>query len=243
MNLPKMIMFDYGHTLLYEKDFDGERGSRALLQYAAKNKNNLSSTELHAFANKIFTQTGDVRSLGYELHNRMFDKFICEYLEIEFSLSPLETETVFWNAAAQGEIMPNTDKMIDYINSVGIRSGVISNISFSGEALAGSINRLLPNNRFEFIIASSEYMFRKPNKMLFELALKKAGLEPEDVWFCGDSAQADIAGAASVGIFPVWYKSELECSYRSKADNETPACEHLRIGDWTELINVLKNCI
>lgn len=100
----------------------------------------------------------------------------------------------------------NADKMLDYINDRDIRSGVISNIGWSGSALTERINRLLPKNKFEFIIASSDYMFRKPSPMIFELALKKAGLNASDVWFCGDNIKADIEGSAGVGIFPVWYE-------------------------------------
>ena len=39
---------------------------------------------------------------------------------------------------------------------------------------------------------SCEYVFRKPNPLLFELALKKAGLPASDVWFCGDNMTARI---------------------------------------------------
>ena len=50
---------------------------------------------------------------------------------------------------------------------------------------AERINRLLPKNNFEFIITSSNYIFRKPHKRLFDLALEKAGLRPEEVWYIG----------------------------------------------------------
>lgn len=48
-------------------------------------------------------------------------------------------------------------------------------------------------------------MFRKPNKHVFVLALKKAGLPPEDVWYIGDNYLCDVVGARNIGIFPVWY--------------------------------------
>lgn len=51
----------------------------------------------------------------------------------------------------------------------------------------------------------SEYMYRKPNRRIFELALEKAGLEAADVWYIGDQYQCDIVGAANAGLFPVWY--------------------------------------
>jgi putative hydrolase of the HAD superfamily len=82
-------------------------------------------------------------------------------------------------------------------------------------------------------------MIRKPNPMLFELALRKARLEAQDVWFCGDSPTADIAGASSVGLFPVWYEDlAMENPFREK-NSKLPECEHLHIHDWRELIEVL----
>ena len=56
-------------------------------------------------------------------------------------------------------------------------------------------DRLLPNNHFEFIISSSDYMIRKPDKRLFEIALLKSGLTADKVWYCGDSIYCDVNGA------------------------------------------------
>ena len=36
----KAILFDYGHTLLYEPGWDAVRGNEALLKYVTKNPNN-----------------------------------------------------------------------------------------------------------------------------------------------------------------------------------------------------------
>lgn len=66
----------------------------------------------------------------------------------------------------------------------------------------------MPDSRFEFVIASSEYMVRKPNPRIFRLALQKAGLSPDRVWFCGDNVRADVEGAHAAGLFPVWYEGE-----------------------------------
>jgi len=33
MNKPKMIIFDYGHTLLYEPDFDFVRGEKEVYKH------------------------------------------------------------------------------------------------------------------------------------------------------------------------------------------------------------------
>lgn len=53
---------------------------------------------------------------------------------------------------------------------------MISNNCFSGNALKGLFDRLLPGNRFEFVLASSDYLFRKPDGIMFEIGLRKAKL-------------------------------------------------------------------
>jgi len=237
---PEMIIFDYGNTLLNEPDSDFLRGEQALFGYIKSNKNNLTSEYVNAFAQRLIEETGRVRKQGFEIHERQFQRLVYEYLEIELSISYEEAERVFWDGVTPGAVMPGAGKMIDYINSRGIRSGVISNIMFSGKALSERLNRLLSNNRFEFVIASSEYALRKPGPMLFALALKKAGLEAEKVWFCGDNPQADVAGAAQVGIFPVWYDNDTECDYRDRAKETPPVCRHLYIKEWDEMIEILE---
>lgn len=242
MKLPEIIMFDFGNTLIYESGFDGVRGTRAVLEYATSNKHSLSAEEVSKVSNELFERIGrDARDNGIEIHNHVFQKLLYEYLDITIPLSQKTIERIFWDNAAPASIMPNADKMIDYINGRSIRSGVISNISFSGDSLANRINSLLPNNNFEFIIASSEYAFRKPNPIIFKLALKKAGLQANQVWFCGDNVYADINGASSVGIFPVWYQSHHEFSYSKDENNIVPICEHLHISDWMEFIEVLES--
>lgn len=241
INKPKMILFDYGHTLLYEPGYDFLRGEQALFPYITKNKYNLTPEEVSAFAGKLFETFGDVRRIGMELHERQFQRMLYEYLGIAFSISYEEAELIQWSAISPGAIMPRADKMIDYINEKGILSGVISNIGWSRNALRERFARLLPNNRFAFIITSSEYGFRKPSPFLFDLALKKADLSPEDVWFCGDNPQADVEGAAQVGIFPVWYDNDTQKDYKDRSDETPPQCEHLHIKEWHELIETIEN--
>ena len=87
---------------------------------------------------------------------------------------------------------------------------------------------MLPDHSFEFIIATSAYMFRKPNKRIFELALEKAALRPEDVWYIGDQYQCDVVGAKNAGIFPVWYIGAIDLPYTEDAST-------LTISHWNEL--------
>ncbi len=135
---------------------------------------------------------------------------------------------------------PNVMEMLEYLGRNHIRSGVISNIGWSGYALRRRMNILLPGNEFEFVIASSEYGVRKPDKRIFELALKKAGLSPEEVWYCGDTFEMDIAGAHNVGIFPVYYQGELADGPERNREPQHTMFAYASISDWMELIEMIE---
>ncbi|MGI6742433.1 MAG: HAD family hydrolase [Eubacteriales bacterium] len=236
-----MIIFDYGHTLCYEPGWDSLRGEMALFKYIKNNKTNATPEQVAEYSNCLFEKIDIARENGLEIHERQFRRFIYEYFGIELTISFEQAEQIFWNAAAPGEIMPDADKILDYLNGKGIRSAVISNIGWSGNALHERLNRLLPNNRFEFVIASSEYVFRKPEPPLFELAIRKSGLTAADIWYCGDNPQADINGAAGVGIYPVWYDHPIDCYYRDKSKETMPLYEHFHIHKWDDLIEKLED--
>ena len=147
MKKPEMIFFDYGRTLLYEPDFDSRRGNAELMKYITKNPNNCTIDDILAEVETVFGEIESIRkNQGYDISARVGHRLVFEHLGIEFSLTPLEHETVFWTAASFGAVMPYADKMLEFLKNEGIRSAVISNNGWSGEALKERIDRLLPDN-------------------------------------------------------------------------------------------------
>ncbi|MBR5114328.1 MAG: HAD family hydrolase [Oscillospiraceae bacterium] len=242
MKYPKMIIFDYGHTLLWEPGWDPERGDRALFEHITRNPGGYSLEEIRKQAEIIFNDTRmSLRELGIEMSARTRDKVLYELLGIELSLTPLEMETVFWDGASPGDVMPGAAEMLDFINSKGIRSAVISNLTFSGEALKRRLDRLLPRNRFEFVMTSSDYMFRKPSKVLFDTAVRKSGLTPGEIWYCGDQPRKDVGGPHGAGIFPVWYDNgSIPGPGREIIADYAPPFEFLHIREWRGMTDVLE---
>ncbi len=243
MKKPEMILFDYGQTLLYEPGFDGRRCEEAAYPYIVENSQNLTVEQIYGHMQRMFGQIQMQRDSGIEIHEWHLMRLVYEYLGIKFRISYEELEEIQWNAASEGAVMPYTEEMLDYLNENGIRTAVISNIGWSGNALTNRVNRLLPRNRFEFIMASSEYVIRKPNKMLFEVGLRKAGLPAEQVWYCGDSIQNDVVGAHDAGMYPVLYEGdapEHDNPYRNRNAGLAVDFAHLHIHDWREMIAVLR---
>lgn len=233
MEIPQMILFDYAQTLIAERKFDGVKGTEAVLQYAVKNKYHLSAEQVQAKANEINREFGrfdpEKRHLfQIEIPNTMFTPYLYESLGIEIALSNSEIDTVFWNAAATGMPTEGIRDFLEYVKGKGIRTGVISNISFDPSVVIERINRLLPENTFEFMITSSNYMFRKPNKRIFDLALEKAGLQPGKAWYIGDQYVCDVKGALNAGLLPVWYIGAIDLPY-------TEDKNILTVKTWSEL--------
>lgn len=242
MRKPKMILFDFGDTLLSAKYFDGIKGTQAVLDTCVKNPDSITAEHIQRLAEELNDDIGryDPKTSHlclFEIHNHQFTNYLYDYFKLERIVSPLQLETVFWDAASPVSLTDNITEFLDYLKEVNIRTGVISNISFSGHALASKINKFLPNNSFEFIIATSEYVFRKPHRRIFEIALKKAELLPHDVWYCGDNAICDVDGARNVGFTPIWYKGAF------KDYNHIPQKECLTVYNWLELKTKIYNKI
>lgn len=223
ISLPKMILFDYGQTLVNERKFDGVKGTAEVMNYAVKNKHNYTAEDVQNAANAINDELGrydPARShlIQVEVPNCMFSPYLYESMGIELALSNKEREQIFWDAASPGAPTEGMLEFLDFLKKQGIRTGVISNITYCGEAVKDRIDNVVIGHDFEFIIATSEYMFRKPNKRIFQLALEKADLNPEDVWYIGDNYECDVVGARNAGIFPVWYVGAKEATYAEKED-------------------------
>ncbi len=236
MKKPEMIIFDWGGTLV-KGSFDGHKGTKAVLN-SALNTNGCTAEEVQLFAEEMNTDFGRVCDYSkeqpvVEVHQHKFQRFLYEYFDITFDKSEYEIEEIFFRNCHE---ICNTDGIsdfLDFLHEQGIRTGVISNIDFTEVCLKRCINEMLPDNHFEFIIASSEYVYRKPHKRIFELALRKADLTADKVWYCGDNVCCDVLGAAGCGITPVWYNGALH------SEQEPPDVDCIVISDWSTLQNII----
>lgn len=241
---PKMILFDYGGTLLCEPGWDMLRGEKALFEHIEANPHHYTPEELCAWEQAYFRSLQPVRDAGAELTEIQMLRLKYELHGITLSISYEEAESVFWNHTAplsEKCLYPHVREMLDWLNVRGIRTGVISNIGWTGAALRRRIGALLPNHPFEFILASSDYGLRKPDSRLFQVALEKAALKPEEVWFFGDTYDTDVKGARSAGLKAFFYQGRAEGGMPRKPVPEGFETDVPVITDWTALIELLSS--
>ena len=240
MRKPKMILFDYAHTLAWEPQPDFIRGEKAVFAHVQDNPRHVTPEEAARLGTELFLAARDCRHSNWELHQHQYLRLKYDLLGLTFDLPTADIEKLLWTAACPGEVMPGVQEMLAELRTRGIRTGVISNLSWSGEALADRLRSLLPEHDFEFVISSSDVAVRKPNPLIFQAALAKAGLSPDDVWFCGDQIDADVFGAQAAGIFPVWYEDlTIPNAFAKKNAGLAITGDHLHIHHWRELIAAL----
>lgn len=243
MRKPEMILFDYGHTLCYEPVQDYPAGWAAVMAHAVENPRGVTAEELSSLCtetyNKLYAQ---MRPLELETDGYKLDESIYECLGLKFDVPLSELEYIRWCATEPIYPMEGIGDFLALCRELGVRTAVISNLSYSGGVLRRRIDETLPFHNFEFILASSEGVFRKPSEWIFRRAMARAGLGAEQCWFVGDDVRCDIEGAARSGIWPVWYKSPLKCTYKPEP-KMPPQCDCLKVESWDELGGVLRGLI
>ena len=234
-----MILFDYSGTIVNESEFDGKKGIDAILKFSTKNRYSLSSEKIHNKLLKLNEEIGRTKQnrLDIEIHNFKFQTYLYSSLGIDFSITNQELESIYWNNATSETLTDGIVNLFDFLNDNSIRTGIVSNLTYSEISLKNKIKKLLPEQSFEFFITSSEYIFRKPNKRIFNVALEKANLSPDDIWYCGDKFYEDIEGSYNVGIIPVWYNPYNKTSPSLKNINI------INIDHWQVLLGILKSLL
>lgn len=234
--LPDMIIFDCGNTLAHESAPDFLHGWQAVFQYIDTNPDSVTPQQAKELADNLWQRFSGHRSLSalhqdaFEIHEWHQLRTVFDALALKTSLPLSEIEVILMDHSSPCKPVPYAAELLRTLELLGIRTGVISNIGWSGQALTHRLSKLFPTHHFEFIMASSEYGIRKPDPLLFQIAIQKARLPAWKIWFCGDNLQADIAGAHSAGIFPVWYQTTQDVSL---------PFPYLRVSNWREIINLL----
>lgn len=243
MKRPKMIIFDAGKTLINYLPKIDDKGMlylstidaiEKLMPYITSNPDHYDAQDINRLTNEIFEEYSRCRKSYFEINNQVILKMVFDLLNIKLSIPFSQVEKIIWNHSANIVAVEGVLELLDSLKCLGIRSAVISNLDFSGYLLEEKLNELFPNNKFEFVIVSSDYGIRKPQKLIFEIGIVKSGLAAEDIWYVDDKPAVDRSGSKSAGMMPIIFKS-------SKNQYNDISKDMITIDDYKELIDILKN--
>jgi putative hydrolase of the HAD superfamily len=231
-----MILFDFGGTICVDDpEPDFINGTKKLMELA-DDTNGVTPEEVQDFADKLLKEIFFDRSQQLiQISEQSFNRFLYGYFGITFSKTPQEMERVFWDNAFKFKPAQGIKELFSFMNQSGIRKAILSNNAFEESTIRYELDKHFINTEFDFIISTTDYCFRKPSPLIFNYALRRAGLKKEEVWYAGDSKECDIVGAAASGIFPVWYKDAIE-----EINRYVPKSHCLEVSNWNVLIDILQ---
>ena len=91
-------------------------------------------------------------------------------------------------------------EILEKLKKRGVVLGVISNWD---SRLISTLENIGLARYFDFILPSAVVGSAKPDKKIFEEALRRSGVAPHEACHIGDEMRTDVAGAEGVGIHPI----------------------------------------
>jgi len=116
---------------------------------------------------------------------------------IEMTRVANDTGLGIWRQPVDG-----LDDTLDDLAALDMSVGVISN---SDGRLEWRLDEIGILDKFDFVIDSAIVGISKPDRRIFQDALKRSSLEPEEAVYVGDYYEVDVRGARVAGMLPVLF--------------------------------------
>ena len=100
------------------------------------------------------------------------------------------------------QLYPDTIETLTKLSKDGYVMGVVSNTK-SDWALRAILGRRGLEGFFKTIVTSAALKIRKPRSEIFRRALRDLDVTPSETVFIGDSIEADVGGAKSMGMHSI----------------------------------------
>ena len=224
---PRGILLDYGGTLVEEVGYDPVAGNRALLALASPLGPGLTLDTVMERATRVTAEVAARRdAFGIETPWPSLTRLIHDQLGTRFTRPMDELERAFWDASMTTRGMPGARAALDAFHAASVPMAVLSNSSFGAATIRHDIAKHGLAEHLAFVMVTADYVVRKPNPLLFEVASTRLGVAPRDIWFIGDRLDTDVAGAKAAGMVAVWLRPP----------GVAPSIDaDLTVRDWAEL--------
>ena len=111
----------------------------------------------------------------------------------------LRLETLYWDVfIGEMKLVPGLIKFLEKYREKGIKIVVVSDMTTSIQFKKMTTLKVV--HLVDFVVTSEEAGIEKPGSAIFDVALEKAGLKPNNAIMIGDSFKKDIEGAENMGM-------------------------------------------
>ena len=213
----EVVLFDLGGTLIY---FDGERpeiiaeSDWAMQDCLHKAGYRLPQDFGTQFTRRVsaFLARGDPDFI--EITSAYFLKTLLAeagYPSVPDQIIHLALKVKFAITQAHWKLEDDAIVTLESLKRHGLRMGLVSNAGDTQD-VETMIDQLRLRPYFEQVVISARVGIRKPNPVIFQLALDHFKTASEKVVMVGDTLGADILGAQNAGITSIWITRRAERS-------------------------------
>ena len=202
----KAVFFDVGGTLIHVHPSVGDVYARHARPFGYSG----SVQELNEGFGRQWKKMGGIESLGNQSgaeaerkfwHTLVYEVFLPmggldrfeEYFDLIFEAFRDEANWRIYEDVIESGILETLKKR-------GVVMGVISNWD---SRLISTLENIGLGRYFDFILPSAVVGSAKPDKKIFEEALRLSRVAPHEACHIGDEIRTDVEGAQSVGIHPI----------------------------------------
>jgi len=203
------ILFDFGHTLV-----DFQRTQEALHSAYEEIRARIEAVaymEVPEFLDLVERVAGGVDRLVAESYEQRRMEEVDQAELFRQSLSGIgfdlpddviEHIVALDHSAYSNSITvePEVLAALDELRRARYRMGLVSNISLRPDLMRADLERMGLAKYLDAMVFSSEVGLRKPDPRIFQEALDRLGVEPQETVFVGDRLYDDVSGAQAVGM-------------------------------------------
>ena len=208
----KGLLFDFDDTLvdwsgvqLGWREIEGTRLTRVHEYVCRKTRANSFNADslLEAYLMRTRAAWSEARATLRAPH---MPNILMDTLEaLDVAVERLDVDAVIeaydWNVVPGTVVFPDVPPVLSALKAAGLKLGIVTNASQpmamrDAELKTHGLLQYFPDCR----LSAADAGHLKPDRRIFNCALERMGASPEETVFIGDSPQADIAGALSVGM-------------------------------------------
>lgn len=234
-----IVFFDAGHTLIHTKKSVAKIYSEFGSKFGTYIKPSIIHKSLKIAWHDMINEKLETNSLRYGINNESarrwwgeFIKRVFLYVDYKGDIDSLCDELYnYFSLAELWTLYEDTLSTINSLRKKGYKTGIISNWDIRLENIIKELNI---EKLFDYIFISCNVGYEKPDRRIFDFALKTSGFKPSEAFHIGDSLKEDIIGAKNCGITPL-----LICRKKEFSHHEINAADN----NGTINISNLKECI
>jgi HAD superfamily hydrolase (TIGR01662 family) len=210
-NTLRVLLFDLGGTLMYEKDpwppiyARAEQELRQALLAAGIDVQPDLYGGKSTFLDYYNAQRAGRSDPEEEISADLLKDLLARGGHPAVNDAALGTALRAMYAVTQSNWIPEHDALdtLAALKSKGYRLGLVSNAT-DDENTQRLIDKGGFRPYFEFILSSAACGVRKPDARIFQRALGHFEVKPSEAAIIGDSLEADVAGGQNMGMYTVW---------------------------------------